>query len=121
LNGRFIDNDDLALSMYVHEQGHWLLMDRYRADLNNLYDDLKRVAPGLPTDYPQGSGGDRDTYIHLAVITLEWQGMEDLVGVERARKVMDFMKNDHYTALYPAVIEHREALEKILHRYSIRW
>ena len=47
--------------------------------------------------------------------------MENLVGVERARKVMDFMKTDHYTALYPAVIEHREDLEKILRRYSIKW
>ena len=25
LNGRFLDNDDRALSQYVHEQGHWVL------------------------------------------------------------------------------------------------
>src|SRR5947209_9694266 len=30
LNLRFLDNDDLALSAYVHEQGHWVLTDRTR-------------------------------------------------------------------------------------------
>ena len=33
LNLRFLDNDDLALSAYVHEQGHWVLMERHRADV----------------------------------------------------------------------------------------
>ena len=27
-NLRFLDNDDRALSAYVHEQAHWLLMER---------------------------------------------------------------------------------------------
>ena len=121
LNGRFLDNDDLALSVYVHEQGHWLLMERHRTHISDLYNDLKRAVPGLSTDFPQGSGDERGTYIHLAVIMLEWKGMEELVGAERARKVMDFQKTDHYTAIYPAVLEHREVLQKILHRYSIKW
>jgi len=30
LNLRFLDNDDLALSAYLHEQGHWFLMERHR-------------------------------------------------------------------------------------------
>lgn len=121
LNGRFLDNDDLALSVYVHEQGHWLLMERHRAHMNELYGELKRAVPGLPTDFPQGSGDERGTYVHLAVIMLEWQGMEELVGSERARKVMEFQRTDHYTAIYSAVLEQREALEKILQRHSVKW
>lgn len=121
LNGRWPDEDDLALSQYLHEQAHWVLMERHRRQMNDLYQDLKRLVPGLPTEFPQGSGDERDTYIHLAVIMLEWQGMEDLFGAERARKVMDFKKTDHYTAIYPAVLEHRDELQKVLHRYSIKW
>lgn len=120
LNGRWPDEDDLALSQYLHEQAHWVLMERHRGQMNDLYHDLKRLVPGLPTEFPQGSGDERDTYIHLAVIMLEWQGMEDLFGAERARKVMDFKKTDHYTAIYPAVLEHRDELQKILYRYSIK-
>jgi hypothetical protein len=50
-SGKFLDNDDLALSVYVHEQGHWLLMERHRANINDLYNDLKRAVPGLSTDF----------------------------------------------------------------------
>ena len=28
-NLRFLDNDDRALSAYVHEQAHWLMMERH--------------------------------------------------------------------------------------------
>src|ERR1035437_5312860 len=45
LNLRFLDNDDLALSAYVHEQGHWLLVERYRAENPQLFDDLQRNFP----------------------------------------------------------------------------
>ncbi len=86
LNLRFLDNDDRALSAHLHEQRHWVLMERHRADMRSLYNDLKRLFPNLPTDPPQGDGGELSTYFHLAVIMLEWQGMEELIGPERARK-----------------------------------
>lgn len=121
LNGRFLDNDDVSLSVYIHEQAHWNLMERHRGEMRDLYRDLKPIVPHLPTEFPQGSGDEMDTYIHLAVITLEWQGLEELVGAERARKVLDFKKTDHYTAIYTAVLDNCEALEKVLKRHGIKW
>src|SRR5438067_24350 len=47
LNLRFSDDDDLALSAYIHEQAHWVLMERHRQDLRDLYRDLKRLIPDL--------------------------------------------------------------------------
>src|SRR5437762_13499243 len=94
-------------------------MERHRGQMIDLYHDLKRLIPGLPTEFPQGSGDERDTYIHLAVIMLEWQGMEDLFGADRARKVMDFKETDHYTAICAAVRESREYLQEGLRGYSI--
>jgi hypothetical protein len=121
LNGRFLDNDDLTLSQYCHEQGHWVLMERHRRDLPYLYNDLKRLIPSLPTEFPQGSGDERGTYFHLAVIMLEWQALEELVGAERARAALEWKSHDHYTAIYPAVLEKREELQKIMKRYAIKW
>lgn len=121
LNGRFPDNDDLALAVYIHEQGHWVLMERGPRMNRELLADLYKVAPGLPTEYPQGSGSEVDTYYHLAVCMLEWQGLEELVGAERAKKAMDFMKSDHYMAIYGAVIDHRAELEKILKSHGVKF
>jgi hypothetical protein len=121
LNGRFLDDDDRALSQYVHEQGHWVLVDRHRGDLRDLFRDLSAAFPRLPTEPPQGSGGVQDSYFHLAVILLEWQALEELVGVSRARAVEDFKQRDHYTALYAAVLEHRNTVDGILRRYGVKW
>jgi hypothetical protein len=121
LNGRFPDNDDLALAVYIHEQGHWVLMGRLPRMNRELLADLYKVAPGLPTEYPQGSGDQVDTYYHLAVCMLEWQGLEELVGAERARKAIDFLKSDHYMAIYGAVIDHREELEKVLRQHGVKF
>ncbi len=121
LNLRFLDNDDLALSAYIHEQGHWVLAERHRMDLPALYDDLQRRFPGLPTQPPEGSNGPRDSYFHLVVCTLEWQGLEDLIGPERARRVIEWKKGDHYIAIYETVLQHRDVLEALMHHYGIRF
>ena len=121
LNGRFLDNDDLALAVYIHEQGHWVLMERHRGEMRDLFADLNRAFPGIPSDFPRGSGETMDTYLHLVVCTLEWDGLADVVGAERAKAAMELMKADHYTAIYQVVLENHEKLEAIMKRYGIKF
>ena len=120
-NLRFLDNDDRALSAYVHEQGHWLLMERHRGEAREMLPELKRMYPNIPIAVPDGDGNEGTSYIHLVVLILEWQALEDLIGVDRARAVMDFKRHDHYKALYATVMDHREQMEKFLKRYSVKW
>src|SRR5438552_11500830 len=35
-NLRFLDNDDRALSAYVHEQAHWLMMEHHRRQVREM-------------------------------------------------------------------------------------
>ena len=121
LNLRFLDNDDLALSAYVHEQGHWLLVERHRQDNPRLFEDLRNAFPNLDSRPPAGDGELKSSYFHIAVCMLEWQAMEDLVGVERARKVVEWKQRDHYTAIYSIIMKHREQVEAVLSRYEVRW
>lgn len=121
LNLRFLDDDDLALSAYVHEQGHWLLVERGRGQNELLFERLHMMFPGIPTQMPQGSGGLRDTYFHVIVCTLEWEGMEDLVGAQRARRVMEWKQHDHYTSIYETVLQNREKIETLMEQYGIKF
>jgi len=121
LNLRFLDNDDLALSAYVHEQGHWWLMERHRADNPALFEDLQRTFPNLDYRTPEGDGELRSSYFHIAVCMLEWQAMEELVGAERARKVIEWKQKDHYTGIYTILLNQREMVESVLNRHAVKW
>src|SRR5262249_31731854 len=100
--------------------GHWAL-GRHRSEMRDLLRDLTTSFPGIPTDYPRGSGDMPGTYFHIAVIMLEWQALEELVGDERARAAETFKQTDHYTAIYPLVLQNRSRVEAIMHRHHIAW
>ena len=121
LNLRFLDNDDLALSAYVHEQGHWVLMERHRAENPALFEDLQRNFPNMEVRVPEGDGELRSSYFHIAVCMLEWQAMEDLVGAARARKVIAWKQGDHYKAIYATLLNHREQVESVMIRNGVKW
>src|SRR6059058_2282346 len=121
LNLRFLDNNDLALSAYVHEQGHWVLMERHRADNPALFEDLQRTFPNMEIRVPDGDGELRSSYFHIAVCMLEWQAMEDLAGAERARKVIEWKQEDHYKAIYSTLLNHREQVESVLNAHGVKW
>ncbi len=121
LNLRFLDNDDLALSAYVHEQAHWLLTDHFRPENPALFEDLQRTFPNLETRVPEGDGELRSSYFHIAVCLLEWQAVEELIGPERARKVIEWKQHDHYKAIYAIVLDQRERVESVLNRHGIKW
>jgi hypothetical protein len=120
-NLRFLDNDDRALSAYLHEQAHWLLMERHRLQTREMLRELLQMYPNIDTAPPYGDGNQATSYLHLAVLMLEWQALETVIGVERARAVMDFKRKDHYKALYATVIDHRNQMEGFLKRYGVKW
>jgi hypothetical protein len=121
LNPRFLDDDDLALSAYVHEQGHWVLTDRTRNENPILFEDLQRTFPHLEIRAPEGDGELRSSYFHIAVCMLEWRAMEELVGPQRARRVIEWKQRDHYKAIYSILLNQREQVENVLNRHGVHW
>jgi hypothetical protein len=120
-NLRFLDNDDRALSAYVHEQAHWLLMERHRGQVREMLPELIRMYPNIDITPPYGDGNQGTSYIHLVVLVLEWQALEDLIGADRARAVMQFKRQDHYKDLYATVMDRRQQMESFLKRYAVKW
>lgn len=86
-----------------------------------MLQDLQGMFPGLPFAAPQGDGNEGTSYIHLVVLMLEWQALEDLIGRDRALAVMEFKRQDHYKALYSTVMQNRPQMEKFLKLYSVKW
>ncbi len=96
------DDDDHAISTFLHEQFHW-----YANEIDSITDAAKEEFAERFPNAPAGSddGGARDlnsTYLHLVVCDLELQAMTILVGEERARAVLE--SNTHYTWIYDQVL-----------------
>ncbi len=121
LNLRFVANDDRALSLYIHEQAHWLLIKNYRPQTREMLAELQRLFPNIDASPPNGDGNVGTSYIHLVVIMLEWQALEDLIGVARAKAVMEFKRSVRYKALFGTVIDQRKQMEDFLKRYGVKW
>ena len=121
LNLRFLDDDDLALSAYVHEQGHWVMMGRPRPENQRLFQDLQRTFPNLDYSAPEGDGEQFSSYIHVPVCMLEWQATEELIGAKRAKRVIEWKQKDHYRAIYAILLNHREQVEAVMNRNGVKW
>jgi hypothetical protein len=82
---------------------------------------LQRTFPKMDTRVPEGDGELRSSYFHIAVCMLEWQAMEELVGAERALKVIEWKQSDHYKAIYATLLNRREQVEGVLGRHGVNW
>ncbi len=97
-----------------------MLMERHRGQVQQLIADLQRLVPKLKADPVQGDA-KRGAYLHLAAIMLEWQGLEDLIGPQRARGVMERKQREHNNAIYSTAVDKREDMKKLLQKYDIKF
>jgi hypothetical protein len=118
LNTRHVDDDDLALSTFLHEQLHWIVLDDQGA-LRKAIKDVQRLVPKIPVGHPEGANSRDASYLHVVVNFLEWRALREVVGSERAANVMEFMQSDHYTVIYALVVEHEEQIAAIIEAHGL--
>ncbi|MGD8328798.1 MAG: hypothetical protein PVJ49_05130 [Acidobacteriota bacterium] len=110
-----LDNDDGALSGFLHEQFHW-----YANEIGDVTDAVKAEFAEIFPDAPDGpeAGGARDrnsTYLHLMVCDLELQAMSELLGEARARAVIEGYR--HYPWIYDQVL-HNPVVRQVNERHG---
>jgi len=93
LNTRYLKDDDLLLSTFVHEQLHWFLVQRDK-ETKEAMKDLRALFPKVPAGLPDGAGDEESTYLHLLVNYLEYRADSELLGELRAKQVMDFWSSE---------------------------
>ena len=118
LNTRYLEEDTAQLATFVHEQIHWFLTDHLeRAKTDAALTELRTLYPTVPTELPTGARGERSTYLHLIVCTLELQAMTELLGEPSARQQLE--RWTHYTWVYRTVLIDAERLGSVLRRHGI--
>ncbi len=118
LHTRHLKDDELLLSTFVHEQLHWYLaQNQTKADA--AVGELKAMFPDVPIGHPQGSSDAEGNYYHILVIFLENRANRDLLGELRAKQVMAFWADDHYTWIYRTVMQRERDIGRILRKHDL--
>jgi hypothetical protein len=77
LNTDFLDDDQMQLSIFLHEQAHWFV-DR-ATGRDAAIEELRKLYPSPPR-------ADFRTYQHLLVAWVELDAMVELIGEKKARQ-----------------------------------
>ena len=117
LSTRHLQDDDLLLSTFVHEELHWFVADSKESAA--AIKELRAMFPTVPAQPPEGANGEESTYLHLIVCFLEYQADKDLLGELKARQVMDFWAIDHYTWVYKTVLARERDLGAVLAKHKL--
>jgi hypothetical protein len=118
IHTRHLGDDDALLSTYLHEELHWFL-EKHKAETEAAELALMKRYPSVPVGYPDGANDRESTYLHLIDCDLEFHADEALLGIERARRVMEYWATDHYRWVYKTVLTDRKAIDAILKAHGL--
>lgn len=118
LSVRHLKDDELLLSTFVHEQFHWYIEERAEQTKAAIA-DLKTIFPEVPVGYPKGAMDEESSYLHLLVCYLEYQADKKLFGEMKARQIMEFWTNDHYTWIYRQVLSEERKIGTVVRKQKL--
>ena len=118
MSTRHLKDDDLLLSTFVHEQLHWYL-DKNRERAKPALQELRRLYPDVPADFPLGGNDQSSTYSHLIVCYWETRAAKELLGELRAFQVAQFWANDHYMWIYRKVLEEGYKIGPLMQKHGL--
>lgn len=78
--------------------------------------EIRAIYPNLPIALPQGCGSASSNYLHVLICYLEYSGLCELLGVERARAILG--QKRYYTAIYAIVLDDTARIAEIVERYG---
>lgn len=116
LNTRYLGNNEGQLASFLHEQIHWFV-DTDSVSTHNVIQEFRRMYPEVPVRGGEGARSEYSTYLHLMVCWLEFDALRQLVGEEKARKML--ADNSFYRWIYKQVLEDGEKLEAIIRKQGM--
>lgn len=115
-----LNTDDVALLLgtYIHEQIHWfcVLTEKIEAT-EQAIKEFRLLYPSLPVGYPLGCDSEFSNYLHIIVNELEYQGLIELLGAEKARAA--FERKAYYVKIYELVVREHEQIAAMLTHYDL--
>lgn len=117
LNTRHLDDDELQLATFLHEQIHWFCSGKEEA-VEAAVADLRHLYPEVPVGFPQGARDEHSVYLHLIVNLLELDALERVLGTKRARALI--LRKDYYLWIYDQVLKGQMKIRPVLQKHDLK-
>ena len=114
LNTRRIDNEERHLSLFLHEQIHWVEREGH-SSMDSAIEDLKAIFPDGPVGRPEGGDNIQSTYRHLVICRLEFLALAELLGEDRAKE--NVLSNKGYLWMYRMAMERGSDIDLVIQKY----
>lgn len=114
---RYLKDDELLMSTFIHEQFHWFIDGKLESAAADK--EFRKMFPKVPVGFPEGANDEVSTYYHIQVCFLEYLAIERLFGELKARQIIEFWKNDHYTWIYKTILERRQDIFSVMRKHNL--
>ena len=103
------------LSTFIHEEIHQSFTDVEL--LKQAKEELVALFPGVPITPPEGAGSESSNYLHLIVCHLEHTAMRELVGEDKAKRVME--AKGYYKSIYRIILAESAKIHAVIQRFHL--
>jgi hypothetical protein len=111
LNTRTIDEPNMYLDTFIHEQIHWFFAAKEK-ETQKFIILMKSQFPDAPAEKQDGAKDSESTYLHLGVCYFEFKAIERILGRNEAKRI--FKESDVYTWVRKQVLEKSPFIAKAL-------
>jgi len=108
------DKEDGMLAQFIHEQYHWIERGHEETMIEAM-DELRKIFPNAPIEKPEGGGSDKSTYVHLIVCRLEFLGLKEILGEDRAFALVS--GNSNYTWIRKMALDRGSEIDRVIMKY----
>jgi hypothetical protein len=120
LNTGNVNRDSaFLLSTFIHEQIHWFA-EAHSSQTDKAKKELQTMFPDAPSGPPEGARNKESTYLHLIVCYLEYEGMKELVGQEKAKEIIRVLSQHFYKWIYRTVLEEELKIKTVIEKYNLK-
>jgi hypothetical protein len=120
LNTGNVNRDStFLLTTFIHEQIHWFAEGR-SSQTEQAKKELQTMFPDAPSGPPEGAKDKESTYLHLIVCYLEYEGMKELVGQEKAKEIIRVLSQRFYKWIYRTVLEEELKIKTVIEKYNLK-
>ena len=104
MNANHLDKDELVLAVLLHEEIHWHLSARIE-DAKKAVEEFRRIYPAVPSAPPEGARDEYSTYLHLIVNYLEYLALQQILGEDDARSILELWRQKRYRWIYGKALD----------------